>query len=918
VGAVFYSSQNVLCSTLLNHWELTLPDRGRHELFDIEHLKALLHSGYCVLTPNYRMARGINAAWNQQQQEQGTGTWRSANIAPLEAWLQEKWLEAVRLGLLEPLVQATAGQISELWQDVIAHHQRDTKGYSLIRPTAAAEQAGRARDTLLRWQVDINVPRYRQSFELDEDCATFFCWQALFVEKLAALGMTSATDCLHALLNCADAMPPSKIVLLGFDDIPPLLEACVRALSDDCCELGPGAQPGQCRAYPYSDKRTELAAVARWAKELSQKNEACSIGIILPNMREDRPSLEYLLRREFDCLGANYTGLPVNFSTGMPLDRVPVVRDALSMLSMFRPRSAVNDVVALMQSRFHSMGDINSSLAIRFIRRLFDAGTEFITAGDLRYRASQAEAGQENSETQGLELGQLLMAMSAMRDIHKSALPSVWADRFSEVLDLWGWPGSGSLDSIEYQQVQLWYSLIDDYSAYDALCEDMAFEDAMSLLTRCCARQVSQPQTPDSNVQVLGLLEAAGLSFDYLWICDMQASIWPAAARPNPFIPISLQRDMKMPNASAEREWSFASGLMSQYVHSAIQVNASYAQQRDGVPEKPSALLEGFSWEPPPQGEVIDSQWLAMQKSSTINHIEDDRAPPVSTQELDTLRGGSGLIEDQSQCPFRAFTRRRLGVSPLGEAVVALSAADRGSLLHDALYHLWGILGDSTTLAAMSNEDTDRAVFNAVAEAIEALPLYKRGGMGQAYFDLEAARLGSLLQEWLQIERQRSEFKILAREENISLQLGQLSIQLRADRIDELPDGARFIIDYKSGVSTAQDWLGDRPAKPQLLLYGLAMQETVAGLAFAQVRTRDCKYTGAGQTDVATGVQSDIEKLVKDKMPVKDWEDLAAQWQDNLERLAREFVSGDAQVDPLQNASCTYCGLQALCRVGEL
>jgi len=182
---------------------------------------------------------------------------------------------------------------------------------------------------------------------------------------------------------------------------------------------------------------------------------------------------------------------------------------------------------------------------------------------------------------------------------------------------------------------------------------------------------------------------------------------------------------------------------------------------------------------------------------------------------------------------------------------------------------------------------------------------------------LTDSRLHSLLQEWLVVERQRSAFVVIAREQEISLQLEQIKISLRADRIDELPDGARFIIDYKSGISSPLDWLGERPSRPQLLLYGLATDKIVAGLAFAQLRTRDCKFTGAGQMDVTPGVQSDIEKLVKNKMPVKDWEDLAALWRGNLERLAREFVAGDAQVDPLKDSSCNYCGLQPMCRVGE-
>jgi len=519
---------------------------------------------------------------------------------------------------------------------------------------------------------------------------------------------------------------------------------------------------------------------------------------------------------------------------------------------------------------------------------------------------------------EGLALGRILLEISGMRELRTAALPSVWADRFSALLELWGWPGQGPLDSIEYQQLQLWYELLNEFSSYDAMLAPLAFVDAQKLLYRCCSRQVSQPQTPDSNVQVLGLLEAAGLSFDKLWLCDMQAGNWPAAARPNPFIPMRLQREMKMPNASAEREWGFASQLMARYTRSAAEVFASYAQQKDGVPEKPSALLDGFDWQNAPEGNILDSRWLDMQSNAQIEVLNDNQARPVDANELAGLGGGSGLLEDQSHCPFRAFARRRLGISPLGEPDVALSAAERGSLLHEALYHLWGELKDSATLAALSDTESGEAISRSVAQAIAAIPGHRRSALGHTYFELEARRLHSLLEQWLAVERQRSGFVVAAREESVSLQLEQLEVSLRVDRIDQLPDGARFIIDYKSGRSSAQDWLGERPARPQLMLYGIAMPETVAGMAFAQVRARDCKFVGAGQIEVAAGVQSDIEKLVRDKMPAKDWEDLTAQWRDNLERLAREFVAGDARVDPLSGSSCNYCGLQALCRVGEI
>ncbi len=900
------------------------PAQGNTQTTHHSQLLSLIEAGYTVLTPNFRLSRDIATSWDQIQGEKDQGAWPTPKVFPLENWLMDQWQTAVRAGALKPLIPTSAGQQVELWQEVIATYERETQGFNLIRPTAAAAQANKARDTLLRWQLDIDSISTRALFELDEDCITYLKWQSMFNQRLAKLEMQTPSDCLASLLQCAKKLPATKLALFGFDEIPPLLRGCVEALAEELQELDGIGPQGECVAYQFSDKRTEMAALARWARELSKADSSQRIGIIVPNMREDRPALEYLLRREFECLGANYTSLPVNFSAGIALDRVPMVRDALIALGMNAQHVPVDDVVKLLCSRFLQMDDANSPLAMRFIERLFDTGSQSIQAGDLRYRASQPMPARntsgestENVTEEGLALGQILLKFSAMRELRLRARPSEWAHHFSSLLELWGWPGKGPLDSIEYQQLQVWYSLLDDFSAFDSTVGKLSYEEARSLLTRSCTRQVSQPQTPDSNIQVLGLLEAAGLSFDAVWICDMQSSHWPAAARPNPFIPIRLQREMKMPNASAEREWIFASQLMSRYVSSSAKVFASFAQFKDAVPEKPSALLQGFEWQPAPQGDIVDKQWLETQSATPLEYLVDEVAPAVEAQELENLSGGSGLFEDQSHCPFRAFSRRRLGLSALGEADVALSAAERGSLLHDALYQLWGQLQDSATLTATSAEEAAVAITHAVDGAVEAMPAHRRSSLGHAYFELEAKRLRRLLEEWLEVERQRTEFRVMAREESIDLQVDRLKISLRVDRIDQLPDGAQFVIDYKSGRSSAQDWLGERPSRPQLTLYGLAMNDTVAGLAFAQVRTRECKYVGAGQIDVAPGVESNIEKLVKDKMPAKDWEDLAAQWRDNLERLAKEFLAGDAQVDPLSPSSCTYCGLQALCRVGE-
>jgi probable DNA repair protein len=898
-----------------------LPHTATQHVIDHGVLENLLADGYALLTPNLRLARGLTEQWTHIQQSKGLTVWQSALISPLESWLLKQWHNAVDEGFLAPLLPASPAQLQELWQEVIEQHQTATQGYTLIRPTGAAALASRARDNLLRWSVDINQPACRQQFLFDEDCSAFFAWQALLTQKLAALEMTTNSDCLQALLGCAHKLPKQKIALFGFDDIPPLLSALVDALAESTVTLAVLGEAGECKVREYADKRAELAAVAQWAKTISDRPDNATVGIILPEMQSDRSSLEYLLRREFDCLGSNYTSLPVNFSAGISMDRVPLVRDAVRILGMSRSRVDLTDIVALLRSRFVTLSDTNTSASIKFIRRLFDRGEQVIDAGEVRYLASRSSAVPNDKDLseqgqEGLHIGRIMLELFSQRNLRGKALPSQWVDRFSDTLNAWGWPGEGPLDSIEYQQLKGWYEFLDQFAAFDQVCAPMTFEEALQLLCRAIAGATSQPQTPESNLQVLGILEAAGQNFDHLWIVGMQAGRWPAAAKPNPFIPVHMQRELNMPQASAEREWSFASNLMAQYLRSAVEIIASYSVQNEGVPEKGSSLLDEFPRVTVTPPDIVNPQWVALQEAAQPEYFVDNCAPALEREELAAIRGGSGLLEDQSQCPFRAFAKRRLGIQPLSEHEIALSAAERGTLLHDVLYALWGGIGDSDTLGEMSAVTLESLIATSIAQGLQKVAVSRRNALGVTYFELETKRLSTLLAQWVEVEKKRSPFVVLAREQEIELQLSALSISMRADRIDVMPDGAQFVIDYKSGLCSLGDWLGDRPAKPQLPLYALAMEQTVAGLSYAQIRPDECKYIGAGQIEVAEGVRADTEKWVKDKMPVKDWEDLTEQWRDNLERLAQEFLRGESSVNPLNN-SCTFCGLQPLCRIDD-
>ena len=879
-------------------------------LYDIALLEPFIARGCTLITPNQRLARRIRTEWDRRQAEQGNLTWPRLPVYPLASWLLDRWRQAVAGGELPPQLLLESGPILQVWRHVIKESAARTASYQLLRADDAAELAEQARQNLCLWRIEWRQSALRGEFEQETDSRIYRSWLEAFEQTLRDSGQVTATDCVEALLTLNEKARESAapVVLVECGEVTPLHRA---ALEHVCPSIESAPLPSRSAErllHVFRDRREELQAVSHWAVQKVRQDPHQTIGIVTGDSASEQVALEYLLRREFGCLGDNYDALPVNFSSGIPLSQAPLVRDALAVLSLALRHTNAGQVGHLLKSRFLDLPDAKGSLAQLFLTRLYDLGREQLDVSEVRFHACETSL----AEHRGLRLGKYLLDMYRMAELKQPALPSVWVSRYRALLGLWGWPGKG-LDSLEYQQMESWGRILDTFRGFDAVSGPLAYPDALSLLRDTCSRAISHPQTVDASVQVLGPLEAAGLSFDHLWVIGVQASVWPAAARPNPFLPIRLQVRHGMPRATAEHEWEFARERMAQYLRSCSAVHASYSAFVDGVADRASALLQEFAPVPIEALPAVAGSWLEAQQQGSLTCADDSRAPVLDPMAV--ARGGSSLLEAQSNCPFSAFARQRLSVAPLGASGIGLSAADRGTLLHEALYVLWGELEDHEGLAALHTASQDAAISRAVEAAIQGGRRKMGPALNGSFWALESERMATLLQEWLEIERQRGAFKVAAREHSLELKLDRLQLKLRVDRIDELPDGGRVIIDYKSSKSKTSDWMGERPARPQLLLYGVAEPESTAALSFAQLRPGECRYVGLGRVEAAKGIKTDLGAAQKAGMLVENWEELNARWREILAALAEDFLSGNAAVDPLSASTCTWCGLQPLCRV---
>ena len=156
---------------------------------------------------------------------------------------------------------------------------------------------------------------------------------------------------------------------------------------------------------------------------------------------------------------------------------------------------------------------------------------------------------------------------------------SEWSRDFSELLEALGWPGDRTLSSREYQVVEKWHGLLSSLATLDAR---HAAHHASRRRSRVCGRSPQrttfQVENEGAPIQIMGLLEASGLRFDHLWVMGLHDEALPAAANPNPFLPISLQREHKLPHSSAERELEFAAKLMERLLASARNMVLSYPE----------------------------------------------------------------------------------------------------------------------------------------------------------------------------------------------------------------------------------------------------------------------------------------------------------------------------------------------------
>jgi probable DNA repair protein len=678
---------------------------------------------------------------------------------------------------------------------------------------------------------------------------------------------------------------PKLVVAYAFDILPPQTRAFLDRLEWVSCK--PEPQQGSAVRTSFPSAKLELESAARWARTRLEQGSA-RIGVVVPELQRRRKEVVRVFSRVmqpgYNLPELEKAALPFNVSLGQPLADYPLVAAALDLI-----RFCVREIEFAVASRLIRspfLGGAESEMARRArldarLRRTIDAS---VTLPKLIALVADCPA-----------LRALLEAVLSLAKEPVDQTPSGWARRFSALLDAAGFPGARVLDSDEFQTRAKLHEVLSEFSTLQKISRAMTFEEAVAALQRLCNDTLFQPESAEAPIQVLGILESAGLRFDCLWVSGLTDEAWPLAARANPFLPIALQKKAGIPEASAEGSLELDRRLTAEWKVAAQEVVFSHAQKEADHNLAPSPLILDVA-----QGEIALPDFpcyrdvLFAQRS--LESISDDVAPRVIEK---AVRGGTRVLADQAACPFRAFARWRLHAEALDEPAPGLDARDRGRLLHCLMKNIWTDLKSSRNL----HGDLEPVIARAAAAAVDEI------GIKGRFAELERARLARLAREWLELEKTRSDFEISALEEKRTIAVAGLEFGGRIDRMDKLAAGGHALIDYKTGnVVSPKQWDPPRPDEPQLPLYAVSAKEDIAAVAFARVRPGGMKYMGFSRA----------EHAIPNVKPARDWNGLLALWRKEAESLGAAFAAGDARVDPKDAlATCRLCDLQTLCRVYE-
>jgi ATP-dependent helicase/nuclease subunit B len=309
-------------------------------------------------------------------------------------------------------------------------------------------------------------------------------------------------------------------------------------------------------------------------------------------------------------------------------------------------------------------------------------------------------------------------------------------------------------------------------------------------------RLVRRRELSGAQLHIFGQLEARLTEADRVILGGLVETVWPPAPRVDPWLSRPMRHDLGLD--LPERRIGLSAHDFAQLLgHD--EVILAHAAKVGGAPAVASRFLHRLEavagedrWTKAKQaGETYVRYAAAIDQPAEVKPIEQPQPKPPREARPGNL--SVTAIEDWLRDPYTIYARHILDLRPLDPVDMPLSAADRGSAIHESL----GEFTKEYAGALPANPvgvllDIGKKHFAPLMERPEARALWwpRFLRIARWFADWEAARRGDIASIVAEIKG----------DIEIPLEGGRkFVLNARADRIERRTDGSYVILDYKTG-----------------------------------------------------------------------------------------------------------------------
>ncbi len=871
-----------------------------------EDIHAAIDGEQSILVGSVQRGEALKWALAREARASGRRVWRTPKVLTFSTWAEHALLQdSLRYpARLHPrlLTQREEWAIYRAVAKDLAHD------YDFVTTRRLAAELSSAAMLIDEWRL----PTHRGAAErLSPEHELLFMAQKLAAERLTALNAAPARRQWARLEAVA-----APLNLIEPHRLSPARRAVLERLGVSLDRSGaqPHATP---KAQTLASPTAECVAAAEWCRDRLAENPQARLLLVAPDLATRREPLERALSQALEparWLGVDNAGRAFSVEGGRPLSEFVRIRHSLDTLRLFTQTLSFDEVSHWLREPYFEAPSADDrariDLALRAAGRLeFSPGSLAAWLGSAPPAVAPAAK---------LFAARLRAAADMLGTGSKSA--GAWAEIFGRIVAAVTGRSETQRSSEQQQVFDRWLELLTDMGALATVVGPLDARAAVDLLFDLAVDIRYDVASADVPVLVTSGELGPITDYDGIWAMGLDADVLPAAPSAHALVPLSWQIRAGIPMVTAEGRAAEAQTMLAGWRAHAGELILSAPRERDGAVCAPSALLAEFA-PLAARSRGFSPLLVALRDQAPIESIVDECGAPWPGGV--PVKAGVRSFDLQSRCAFRAYGELRLGAVPVETPTPGIHPLDRGDWLHRALYEFWGELKSSATAQSLTTEQLQAAASAAVEAAYRAVNDRLRGSTTSRTVRRESARLARLILTAVQSELQRSSFVVNERECRRQLALGGGHYDLRIDRVDQLDDDSIAIIDYKSGAARSIDWQGPRPSEPQLLVYWLTEpdRERVAALWLLHLSRDRATWRGEARVKLFnkpatpgsnTSKQNDTPHLLR------EWQDMSSAWPTTLERLARDYLTGMATVDPREPTECQYCHLTTLCRRTEL